>query len=49
MAYPEATIYEFSAAGIREVAYRDTEHFRVTHAFLSRTKQMLKELFREDE
>ena len=37
MAYPEATIYEFSSAGIREVAYRDTEHFRVTRAFLSRT------------
>ena len=49
MAYPEATIYEFSAGGIREVAYRETEHFRVTHAFLSRTEQMLAELFREEE
>ena len=49
MAYPEATIYEFSSAGIREVAYRDTEHYRVTHAFLSRTEQMLAELFREEE
>lgn len=49
MAYPEATIYEFSTAGIRQVAYRDTEHYRVTHAFLSRTEQMLEELFKEDE
>ena len=49
MAYPEATIYEFSTGGIREVAYRDTEHFRVTHAFLSRTEQMVKELMKEEE
>ena len=47
MAYPEATIYEFSAGGIREVAYRDSEHFRVTRAFLTRTEQVLKELFKK--
>jgi len=49
MAYPEATIYEFSAAGIREVAYHDTEHYRVTRAFLLRTEQMLADLFEEEE
>ncbi len=49
MAYPEATIYEFSPAGIRQVAYRDTEHYRVTHAFLSRPEQTLRLLFEEDE
>ncbi len=49
MAYPDATIYEFSAEGVREVAYRETEHFRVTHAFLTRTEKMLEELLREDE
>ncbi|MEI8373951.1 MAG: AAA family ATPase [Planctomycetota bacterium] len=48
MAYPEATIYEFSSGGIRQVAYRDTEHFRVMHAFLSRTDQMLEELFKDE-
>jgi predicted ATPase len=49
LAYPEATIYEFSSAGIREVAYRDTEHFRVTHAFLSRPEQTLRLLFDQDD
>ena len=49
MAYPDATIYEFSAEGVREVAYRDTEHYRVTHAFLTRTEKMLEELLKEDE
>jgi predicted ATPase len=48
MAYPDATIYEFSSTGVREVAYRDTEHFRVTHAFLTRTDKMLEELLKED-
>jgi predicted ATPase len=49
MAYPEATIYQFSADGVREVAYRDTEHYRVTHAFLTRTEKMLQELLKEEE
>lgn len=49
MAYPDAIIYEFSAAGIRRVEYRDTEHYRVTHAFLSRPEQTLKLLFAEDD
>ena len=49
MAYPDAIIYEFSATGVRQVAYRDTEHFRVTHAFLNRPEQVLKELFADDD
>ena len=49
MAYPDAIIYEFSASGVRQVAYRDTEHFRVTHAFLNRPEQMLKELLSDDD
>ena len=47
MAYPNAVIYEFSAAGVRSVEYRDTEHYRVTHAFLSRPEQTMKHLFGE--
>jgi predicted ATPase len=44
LAYPQATILEFSAAGIAPVAYHDTEHYKVTKAFLTRTEMMLKEL-----
>lgn len=44
LAYPQAKILEFSAAGIAPVAYHDTEHYKVTRAFLTRTEVMLKEL-----
>jgi predicted ATPase len=44
MAYPDATILHFSEDGIEPIAYQDTEHFKVTRAFLSRTNLMLKEL-----
>lgn len=49
MAYPDALIYEFSAAGLRAVEYRETEHYRVTRAFLNRPGQMLRHLLNEDE
>lgn len=41
LAYPEAVIYEFSDAGIRPIAYTDTEHYRVTRDFLNRHEKML--------
>lgn len=44
MAYPDALIYEFSAGGLQAVKYQDTEHYRVTRAFLNRPEQMLKHL-----
>lgn len=47
MAYPGATIYQFSDSSIDEVAYKDTEHYRITRAFLERTDQMLAELMRD--
>jgi predicted ATPase len=49
MAYPNATIYEFASDGIRQVDYRDTEHYRVTHAFLSRPEQTLRLLLEPDD
>ncbi len=49
MAYPNAFIYEFAAEGIRRVEYRDTEHYRVTHSFLSRPEQTLRLLFDDSE
>jgi predicted ATPase len=44
LAYPHATIYEFSRDGIRQVAYEDTEHYKVTRAFLTRREPMLRQL-----
>jgi predicted ATPase len=44
MAYPNAWIYEFGPSGIRRVEYKETEHYRVTHAFLNRTEQTLRQL-----
>jgi len=47
MAYPDAIIYHFSPQGIAPIQYEETEHFKVTKAFLTRTKPMLAELLRE--
>ena len=44
MAFPGATIYQFTDASIQAVPYRETEHYKVTRAFLARTDQMLAEL-----
>lgn len=33
----------------RSIAYRDTEHYQVTKAFLEHADRMLRELFREDD
>jgi predicted ATPase len=49
MAYPNALIYEFSSSGVRPVAYRDTEHYRVTHAFLNRPEQTMRLLLADDD
>lgn len=34
MAYPDATIYECTADGVRETSYEKTEHYQVTRDFL---------------
>jgi predicted ATPase len=49
LGYPQATIYDFTDAGVRPVAYTDTEHYVVTRAFLEDPGRMLRELFRSDE
>lgn len=48
MAYPNAWIYEFGANGIQRVEYKETEHYRVTHAFLNRPEQTLRQLLSDD-
>jgi predicted ATPase len=47
MAYPNATIYLLSDNGIETVEYEDTEHVRVTRAFLNRTDKMLDDLLED--
>ncbi len=44
LAYPDATIYECSAEGLRRVAYEETEHFQITRDFLNRYPTMLRTL-----
>lgn len=47
MAYPDATIYEFSDDGIRRIDYEETEHYRITRDFLANPKRTLDILFEE--
>lgn len=49
LAYPGAILYQFAQDGIREVAYRDTDHYLVTKAFLNDPERMLQHLFAEDD
>jgi predicted ATPase len=48
LAYPGARIYHFGEQGIAQVAYEDTEHFRVTRDFLAARERYFKHLFEED-
>jgi predicted ATPase len=41
MAYPEATLYSFSARGVERVDYYETEHYQVMHDFLANPRRML--------
>lgn len=42
LAYPRSKIYSFSADGIVEIAYEDTEHYAVTKDFLNNHQAMMK-------
>ena len=48
MAYPHATHYEFGPEGIREVAYTDTDHYRITRSFLANPQRTLEVLFADE-
>ncbi|MFZ6777120.1 AAA family ATPase [Undibacterium sp. Ji83W] len=41
MAYPDACIYQCSKEGISEIAYEETEHYKVTRDFLANPKRMM--------
>jgi predicted ATPase len=49
MAYPDATIFQFSESAIDIVPHEETDHYRVTKAFLDRRDIMLEELMGEGE
>lgn len=44
MAYPDSCIYQCDKNGISEIAYEDTEHFKVTRRFLSDPKRHMQDL-----
>jgi predicted ATPase len=48
MAYPNARIYRLGADGIEQVAYEDTEHYRITRDFLNSPERFFKTLFRTE-
>jgi predicted ATPase len=49
LAFPGATIYELGAAGIRPVAYEQTEHYQITRDFLVSRERYFKHLFADSE
>lgn len=49
LAFPAATIMELSEAGVREVAYTETENFQLTQAFLASPERFLRHLFEDEE
>jgi predicted ATPase len=48
LAYPNAKILSFDAAGIAEIAYEDTEHYAVTRDFLNHYPRRLQQLLGEE-
>jgi predicted ATPase len=49
MSYPKALIYSFSDRGIHPIDYQQTDHYRVTKAFLDSPDRMLAHLLNEDQ
>lgn len=48
MTFPNAAILEVSAAGIKSVSYKETDHYQITKSFLENPERMLRYLL-EDE
>ena len=49
LAYPGATLYQFEEEGIRQVEYRETDHYLVTKEFLNGPERILNFLFSEND
>lgn len=47
MAYPNAEILQFSEGGIQTVAYKETEHYKITKQFIDTPERMIKYLLNQ--
>jgi len=47
MAYPGAVIYSFDSARVSRISYEETEHYRLTKAFLNDRERFLAHLFED--
>jgi len=47
MAYPNAAILAITPRGLKPIAYTETEHYRISRAFLLRHEAMLRELMKD--
>jgi predicted ATPase len=47
MTYPGATVLQFDGEGVREVSFRETEHYLISRRFLENPDRMLAELLEE--
>lgn len=45
MAYPGAKIYQYDDGGVKPINYYDTDHYRLTRAFLDSPERFFKQLF----
>ena len=48
LSYPGAVLFSLDSDSIREIAYRETEHYRLTRDFLNSPERYLKHLFRAE-
>lgn len=48
MAYPNAWIYQFTPEGLQRISYEETDHYRITRAFLRDPQAMMRELLKRD-
>lgn len=49
LGFPGAKVFWFGESGLREIPYRETEHYRITRGFLENPERYLRHLFSEDE
>lgn len=49
LAYPNATIYNFSKEGIKEITYEETDSYKIYKSFMNDSKRMLDLLLNEEQ
>ncbi len=45
LAFPDAKIFEFSENGIKQVSYKETQHYKITKGFLDNPERIFRYLF----